>query len=93
VTESTLWRHRDRRARRMWSTRAAAKTGTDLEEERRATERERRLARRRRYVAQLQGEGLIGVLAVVVVIMWLSSPYFLTSANLLTAASVVSVLG
>jgi ribose transport system permease protein len=71
----------------------AAKTGTDLEEERRAAERERRLARRRRYVAQLQGEGLIGVLAIVMIIMWLSSPYFLTSANLLTAASVVSVLG
>jgi ribose transport system permease protein len=72
---------------------ALTKTGADLEEERRAAEREKRLARRRRYVAQLQGEGLVIVLVVVFVIMWASSPYFVTSANLLTAASVVSVLG
>ena len=72
---------------------AAVKTEADLEEERRAAESERRLARRRLYVVQLQAEGLVIVLAVVFVIMWLSSPYFLTSANLLTAASVVSVLG
>ena len=69
------------------------KTGADLEEERRAAERERRLARRRRFVERIQGEGLAIVFAVVFIIMWASSPYFLTVSNLLTAASVVSILG
>jgi len=70
-----------------------AQPGADLEEQRRAAERERRLARRRRFVERAQGEGLIGVFAVVFIIMWVSSPYFFTTSNLLTAASVVSVLG
>ena len=65
----------------------------DVEEERVAAERERRLARRRRVIERIQGEGLVLVFAIVFVIMWASSPYFLTEANLLTAASVVSVLG
>jgi ribose transport system permease protein len=65
----------------------------DLEEERRAAERERRLARNRRLIERLQGEGLLLVLAAVVIVMWVSSPYFLTKPNLLTAASVVSILG
>ena len=65
----------------------------DQAEERRAADRERKLARNRRFVERLQGEGLLLVLAVVVIIMWVSSPYFLTQANLLTAASVVSILG
>ena len=68
-------------------------TQFDVEEERVAAERERRLARRRRVIERIQGEGLVLVFAVVFVIMWASSPYFLTEANLLTAASVVSVLG
>jgi ribose transport system permease protein len=41
----------------------------------------------------LQGEGLILVLVVVFVLIWVSSPFFLTEQNLLTAASVISVLG
>ena len=45
------------------------------------------------FIEQLQGEGLVLVLVVVFVIMWVSSPFFLTEPNLLTAASVVSVLG
>jgi ribose transport system permease protein len=65
----------------------------ELDEERRSIERERRLARRRRLIEQLQGEGLLLVLAIVVAVFWISSPYFLTKANLLTAASVVSILG
>src|SRR5260221_13668082 len=65
----------------------------EQEEQKRAADRERRLARRRRFVEQLQGEGLILVLAVVFVLMWISSPFFLTEQNLLTAASVISVLG
>ncbi len=65
----------------------------DLQAERDAAERERRLARRRRFVERLQGEGLVLVFIVVFVLMWVSSPYFLTTSNLLTAASVVSVLG
>jgi ribose transport system permease protein len=65
----------------------------ELEEQRQALERERHLARRRRFIERLQGEGLILVLAVVFVIMWISSPFFLTVSNLLTAASVVSILG
>jgi len=64
-----------------------------LEEQHSATERGRRLARRRRLVRRLQGEGLVAVLAAVFIVMWVSSPYFLTISNLLTAASVVSVLG
>jgi ribose transport system permease protein len=71
----------------------AVATQFDVEEERVAAERERRLARRRRVIERIQGEGLVLVFAVVFVIMWASSPYFLTEANLLTAASVVSVLG
>ena len=70
-----------------------AQAARDIEEERRAADRERRLARNRRFIERLQGEGLLLVLGIVVVIMWLSSPYFLTESNLLTAASVVSILG
>src|SRR5258708_5516159 len=65
----------------------------EQEEQKRAADRERRLARRRRFVEQLQGEGLILVLAVGFVLMWITSPFFLTQQNLLTAASVISVLG
>jgi ribose transport system permease protein len=65
----------------------------ELDEQRSASDRERRLARRRRFVEQLQGEGLILVFAIVFILMWVSSPFFLTQANLLTAASVISVLG
>ena len=46
-----------------------------------------------RITEQLQGEGLVLVLIVVFVVMWVSSQFFLTEPNLLTAASVVSVLG
>src|SRR5690348_2498814 len=55
--------------------------------------REARLARRRKIVERVQGQGLVVVLAIVVVYMWQASPYFMTVDNLLTAASVVSVLG
>jgi ribose transport system permease protein len=55
--------------------------------------REGQLARRRHIVERLQGQGLILILALVFVIMWHSSPYFLSTDNLLTAASVVSILG
>ena len=65
----------------------------EREELKRANDAERRLARRRRFVEQLQGEGLILVLVVVFVLIWVSSPFFLTEQNLLTAASVISVLG
>lgn len=58
-----------------------------------ALQRERQLARRRRFLARLQGEALVGVLVLVMIVMWISSPYFMTKANLLTAASVVSILG
>jgi ribose/xylose/arabinose/galactoside ABC-type transport system permease subunit len=44
-------------------------------------------------IERLQGQGLILILAVVVGIMWSSSPYFMSTDNLLTAASVVSILG
>lgn len=65
----------------------------DVEEQQRAAETEKQLARRRRFVQRLQGEGLVVVLIAVVVAMWASSPSFLTASNLLTAASVVSILG
>jgi ribose transport system permease protein len=66
----------------------------DEEREREESGRlEARLARRRRLVTRLQGQGLVLILAIVVVVMWVSSPYFLTVQNLLTAASVVSILG
>jgi ribose transport system permease protein len=65
----------------------------EAEDQHRAQERERGLARRRRITEQLQGEGLVLVLIVVFVVMWASSQFFLTEQNLLTAASVVSVLG
>lgn len=71
----------------------AAEAARELEEQGQATEQERRLARRRRLIEQIQGEGLLLILAIVVIVMWLSSPYFMTKANLLTAASVVSILG
>jgi ribose transport system permease protein len=71
----------------------AAEAARELKEQSEATEQERRLARRRRLIEQVQGEGLLLVLGIVVVVMWLSSPYFMTTANLLTAASVVSILG
>jgi ribose transport system permease protein len=65
----------------------------EVEEEARAADRERRLARNRRFIERLQGEGLLAVLILIVVVMRFSSPYFLTESNLLTAASVVSILG
>jgi ribose transport system permease protein len=71
----------------------AEEVAREAEETKRAAERERRLGRRRRFVEQLQGEGLILVLVVVFVLMWISSQFFFTEQNLLTAASVISVLG
>ena len=58
-----------------------------------SVEIERRLARRRRFVQRIQQQGLVMVLFIVVIIMWVSSPYFMSKYNLLTAASVVSILG
>jgi ribose transport system permease protein len=58
-----------------------------------ADRRERQLARRRHIVERLQGQGLILILALVIGIMWVSSPYFMSVDNLFTAASVVSILG
>src|ERR1700722_1056208 len=71
----------------------AEEVAREAEETKRANDAERRLARRRRFVEQLQGEGLILVLVVVFVLIWISSQFFFTEANLLTAASVISVLG
>jgi ribose transport system permease protein len=65
----------------------------ERDEQLRAAARERQLASRRRLVQRLQGEGLVIVLLGVGVAMWASSPFFLTTSNLLTAASVVSILG
>lgn len=65
----------------------------EIAEEQRSLETERRLARRRRFLERVQQQGLALVLVIVVVIMWVSSPYFMNKYNLLTAASVVSVLG
>jgi hypothetical protein len=72
---------------------SAREEAYQLKEQRRAAERERRLARRQLLVRRLQGEGLVFALAAVCVVIWVSSPYFLTIGNLLTAASVMSVLG
>jgi ribose transport system permease protein len=65
----------------------------ETEQERRSALREQRLARRRRIFDRLQQQGLVLVLALVVIAMWISSPYFGDKSNLLTAASVVSILG
>lgn len=54
---------------------------------------ERRLERRRGLLQRAQQQGLALVLVIVVCIMWASSPYFMNKYNLLTAASVVSILG
>ena len=54
---------------------------------------ERRLERRRKFLQRVQQQGLALVLVIVVCIMWASSPYFMNKYNLLTAASVVSILG
>jgi ribose transport system permease protein len=58
-----------------------------------ATRREAQLARQRKLIQRIQGQGLFLVLIAVFVAIWLSSPYFLTVSNLTTAAGVVSVLG
>jgi ribose transport system permease protein len=55
--------------------------------------REAQLARRRKIIERIQGQGLLLVLAIVFVVMWIESPYFMSVDNLLTAASVVSILG
>ncbi len=65
----------------------------ELEQGQRSLETERRLARRRRFIQQQQQQGLVQVLIIVVCIMRASSPYFMSKYNLLTAASVVSILG
>jgi ribose/xylose/arabinose/galactoside ABC-type transport system permease subunit len=56
-------------------------------------QREAQLARRRRTIELIQGQGLLIVFGIVFVTMWISSPYFFTINNLTTAAGVVSVLG
>src|SRR5206468_11304220 len=48
----------------------------------RLAEREQQLARRRRMIEAIQGQGLLLVFVVVFVIMWTSSPYFFTINNL-----------
>jgi len=65
----------------------AEELALEAADQKRADERERRLGRRRRFIEQLQGEGLILVLIVVFVLMWISSPFFFTQQNLLTAAA------
>jgi ribose transport system permease protein len=55
--------------------------------------RKRQLERRRHFAERLQGQGLLLILAIVIVLMWTQSPYFMTVDNLFTAASVVSILG
>jgi len=70
-----------------------AEAAFEVEEEQRSLEMERRLARRRRFLQRVQQQGLGLVLIIVVCIMWASSPYFMNRYNLLTAASVVSILG
>jgi ribose transport system permease protein len=65
----------------------------DAEELQRSLEVERRLARRRRFLQRAQQQGLVLVLIIVIGIMWASSPYFMSKYNLLTAASVVAILG
>ncbi len=70
-----------------------AEAAFEVEEEQRSLENERRLARRRRFLQRVQQQGLGLVLIIVVCIMWASSPYFMNRYNLLTAASVVSILG
>ena len=55
--------------------------------------REARLAKRRKIIQRVQGQGLVIVFILVFVVMWASSPYFLTVNNLSTAAGVISVLG
>ncbi|HEY3614223.1 MAG TPA: ABC transporter permease [Gaiellales bacterium] len=55
--------------------------------------RKRQLERRRRFAERLQGQGLLLILAGVILIMWWSSPYFMSVDNLFTAAAVVSILG
>jgi ribose transport system permease protein len=58
-----------------------------------SAQREAQLARRRRLVELVQGQGLLIVFVIVFVTMWTQSPYFFTINNLTTAAGVVSVLG
>lgn len=55
--------------------------------------REARLAKRRKVIQRVQGQGLVLVFIAVFVVMWVSSAHFLTVANLSTAAGVISVLG
>ena len=72
---------------------SGAEEAFELEQGKRSVETERRLAARRRLLQRAQQQGLVLVLVIVVCIMWASSPYFMSKYNLLTAASVVSILG
>jgi len=65
----------------------------EIEQGQLSIETERRLARRRKFLQRIQQQGLVLVLIIVVCIMWASSPYFMSKYNLLTAGSVVSILG
>src|SRR5690242_15491292 len=51
------------------------------------------LERRRHFAERLQGQGLLIILAGVILLMWHASPYFMSVDNLFTAAAVVSILG
>ena len=80
-------------ASRLGAVDEASEAAREVEEQRQATEQERRLARRRKVIEQAQGEGLLLVLGDRRDRDVGGSPYFMTTANLLTAASVVSILG
>jgi ribose transport system permease protein len=71
----------------------AAVASTTQHDEDAAAVLEARLARRRKIIERIQGQGLLLVFVAVFVFMWRSSPYFMSVDNLLTAASVVSILG
>jgi ribose transport system permease protein len=72
---------------------ALASPAIPVHEDDAAALREAQLARRRKIVERVQGQGLLLVFVIVFVIMWIESPYFLSVDNLLVAASVVSILG
>lgn len=65
----------------------------ELAEERHSAEHARQAARARKVIGRLQGEGLAIVLVIICVSMWISSRYFLTRGNILTALATISILG
>src|SRR5262245_15220780 len=70
-----------------------AEEAADAQTEGITTARQSTLDRRRTLVRHVQSQGLVGVLLVLIIIFWISSPYFMTVNNWSVIARISAILG